>query len=541
MKQTSVIKHSVAGLAIGLMSSAQAATPVDANTASFSELKKQFTISSSKQLLSTSQDSLKILSNRQDLNKTTHVRMQQTYLGVPVMGGYAIAHIKNNAQKGFMGAGDSSVTMNGTVYSDLAADLAKPDANLFKNAKTALDIAKKNYAGKALSEEKSSVIVYVDDKNKAHWAYKVSFVVTPTDSIPKRPTFIMKAENNDVVVEWNDIKSATTQVQGIGYGGNKRVGEYQYGKDYVSLEITRDEDEQVCFMENKDVKVVDMDHGYSSYKKDPMTFKCGDEELIGADMYWTGYKADGYDEINGAYSPSNDAMYGGYVIKHMYHDWYGLQVLTNSDGSPMQLVMRVHYGSSYQNAFWDGKQMTFGDGGYMMYPLVSLGVGAHEVSHGFTEQNSDLAYYGQSGGMNEAFSDMAAQAAIYYSTGEPSWMVGERIMKESSGYEALRYMDMPSKDGISIDTAEDYYNGLDVHYSSGVYNRLFYLMANQEGWNTRKAFDVMVKANQDYWTPYSSFKKGACGILSAAEDLGYELDGIKDSLDKVKIDFEACS
>lgn len=206
----------------------------------------------------------------------------------------------------------------------------------------------------------------------------------------------------------------------------------------------------------------------------------------------------------------------------------------------MQLVMRVHYGQGYENAYWDGKQMTFGDGDTMMYPLVSLGVGGHEVSHGFTEQHSGLEYFGQSGGMNESFSDMAAQAAEYYSVGKNSWQIGPEIMKEDSGYDALRYMDKPSRDGMSIDVADDYYGGLDVHYSSGVYNHLFYILANQPNWNLRMAFDVMVKANMDYWTPYSTFDEGGCGMLSAAKDLGYNLDDIKKSLSEVTINYQSC-
>jgi pseudolysin len=207
----------------------------------------------------------------------------------------------------------------------------------------------------------------------------------------------------------------------------------------------------------------------------------------------------------------------------------------------MQLVMRVHYGDGYENAYWDGKQMTFGDGENMMYPLVSLGVGAHEISHGFTEQHSGLEYYGQSGGMNEAFSDMAAQAAEYYSAGKSSWQIGPEIMKEDSGYDALRYMDKPSRDGSSIDSADEYYGGLDVHYSSGVYNHLFYSLATQEGWNVRKAFDVMVKANMDYWTPYTDFEEGGCGVLSAAKDLDFSLDAVKTSLKAVNINYQSCA
>jgi len=61
-------------------------------------------------------------------------------------------------------------------------------------------------------------------------------------------------------------------------------------------------------------------------------------------------------------------------------------------------------------------------------------------------------------------------------------------LKRVAVYEALRYMDQPSRDGRSIDTVDQYVKGMDVHYSSGVYNRLYYLMSNQSGWDPHKAF-----------------------------------------------------
>lgn len=103
--------------------------------------------------------------------------------------------------------------------------------------------------------------------------------------------------------------------------------------------------------------------------------------------------------------------------------------------------------------------MLFGDGATMFYPLVSLDVAAHEVSHGFTEQNSGLIYRGQSGGMNEAFSDMAGEAAEFYMRGKNDFLIGYDIKKGSG---ALRYMDQPSRDGRSIDNASQYYNGIDA-------------------------------------------------------------------------------
>ena len=122
--------------------------------------------------------------------------------------------------------------------------------------------------------------------------------------------------------------------------------------------------------------------------------------------------------INGAYSPINDAHYFGGVIQNMYSSYTGGKALT------FQLVMRVHYSTSYENAFWNGSTMSFGDGATTFYPLVSVDVAGHEVSHGFTEQHSNLTYSGQSGGMNEAYSDMGGEATEYYWKGSNDFLVG---------------------------------------------------------------------------------------------------------------------
>jgi hypothetical protein len=161
--------------------------------------------------------------------------------------------------------------------------------------------------------------------------------------------------------------------------------------------------------------------------------------------------------------------------------------------------------------------MTFGDGANTFYPLVSLDVSSHEVSHGFTEQNSNLTYSGRSGGINEAYSDMAGEAAEHYMKGSADFLVGADIFKSNG---ALRYMANPPQDGRSIGNAADYYPGLDVHYSSGVYNKAFYTLAHTAGWTTPNAFRVFARANQLYWTPDIGFNAGACGVGTAATDLG---------------------
>lgn len=175
--------------------------------------------------------------------------------------------------------------------------------------------------------------------------------------------------------------------------------------------------------------------------------------------------------------------------------------------------------------------MTFGDGATTFYPLVSLDVTAHEVAHGFTEYNSGLIYSGQSGGINEAFSDMAGEAAEFYIYGTNDFKVGWDIFKSNR---PLRDMADPAKYG-SAAHLNDYYEGMDVHYSSGIFNKAFYHLATIDRWNTKLAFQVMANANLWYWKAGSTFKEAAEGVAQAAEDLGWNAEDVRHAFNLVGI------
>lgn len=98
--------------------------------------------------------------------------------------------------------------------------------------------------------------------------------------------------------------------------------------------------------------------------------------------------------------------------------------------------------------------MVFGDGDKALYPLTLVGIVAHEISHGFTQQHSNLIYVGQLGALNESFSDMAMQATQFFVNGESSWLIGERVGKQGP----IRYRYDPSLDGMSIGNANDWIN-----------------------------------------------------------------------------------
>ncbi|MGI2259523.1 M4 family metallopeptidase [Shewanella sp. GXUN23E] len=380
----------------------------------------------------------------------------------------------------------------------------------------------KAFPGSLTSGHKDVELVVLADGDAPRLAYRVSFLSENNNQI-SRPAGLVDANSGEIIRQWNELMTgkvnkgkpsgggggggSTTPFDATGPGGNAKIGQYYYGSDFGPLAVG--ESGGVCTMSNADVKTVDMAN--STRRGTVYSFTCPENT---------------YRAINGAYSPLNDAHYFGGVIFNMYKDWYNTAPLT------FQLEMRVHYGRNYENAFWDGRAMSFGDGASYFYPLVSLDVSAHEVSHGFTEQNSGLEYSAQSGGMNEAFSDMAGEAAEYYMRGSNDWLVGYDIFK---GNGALRYMDDPTRDGRSIGHASNYSSGMDVHYSSGVYNKAFYLLARKAGWDTHKAFDVFVLANQMYWSPTSNFNQGACGVESAAADYGYSVADVTAAFSSVGV------
>lgn len=180
---------------------------------------------------------------------------------------------------------------------------------------------------------------------------------------------------------------------------------------------------------------------------------------------------------------------------------YYKEVLSRNsiDDRKMNLILNVHYGTDYMNAFWDGDEMVFGDGDGNIFVSFtkSLDVVAHELAHGVTQFTADLEYQGQSGALNEHFSDVFGTAITQYAKGqepgEADWLIGDEIMGPELYGEALRSMSSP---GTAYDNSllgkdpqpdhmRDYYAGSDdnqgVHINSGIPNKAFYLVAMRIG------------------------------------------------------------
>ncbi|WP_394391749.1 M4 family metallopeptidase [Shewanella woodyi] len=352
-------------------------------------------------LLSATQgDTYEVAQSSTTASGDERARFQQLYHGVPVYGATVVA---------------SRSAMN-MFYDVVGSHVTKIDSDVISTVPSfSLDEAMELALGQGLTQEQvynveSQLYIWLDDKDQAHLAWLISYVDT-NGKIPSRPYQFIDAHSGEVLHFWDGM----TFAQGTGPGGNQRTGRYAFGAKYPAFEITGSGSS--CRLDSPNVETHDMNHQRSGGSIH--SFPCYENTSR---------------EVNGSYSALNDAHAFGQITFNMYRDWYNKAPITQ------KLKMRVHYDRNYENAFWDGRQMTFGDGQNTFHPLVGLGVVAHEVSHGFTQQNSNLAYENQSGGLNESFSDIAAAAASYYLEGSFSWQIGDKIKKGSG---AMRYMDNP--------------------------------------------------------------------------------------------------
>ena len=209
----------------------------------------------------------------------------------------------------------------------------------------------------------------------------------------------------------------------------------------------------------------------------------------------------------------------------------------NAAGAKM--ISSVHYSNNYVNAFWNGTQMVYGDGdGVNASNLAnSLDVTAHELTHAVTENESNLTYSGESGGLNESMSDVFGNVCEWFRDGQVvsanTWKVGEDVWTPGTAGDALRYMNDPMLDGASKDLWVSGVGNVDVHYSSGISNLAFYLLS-QGGSHPRgktstvvtgigiaKAAQIFYRANANILTSSSNFAAAKTATEQAAAQLGY--------------------
>ena len=391
-----------------------------------------------------------------DADGTTHVRMDRTYRGLPVLGGDLVVH--RGAQAGWRGV---SQTLDRAVRVS-----TKPAVSADRAAARALAPAKATRSIRGLEKAGAPRLVVDATSGTARLAWEVLSGGTQKDGTPSRLATYVDARTGAVIRREEQIQTVDGSGQSL-YSGTVPLQLTLSGSTYQLKDPTRG-----------NTYTTDMGNASDSLGCQYFGINCKTGTLFTSTDNLFGNGSTSSRESAGV-----DAQYGTNMTWDFYKSTYGRNgIFGNGSGS----YNRVHYGKNYVNAFWDGTKMTYGDGDGTNYgPLVSLDVAGHEMSHGVTENTAGLNYSGESGGLNEATSDIFGTMVEFYAANasDPGdYLIGEEFdLKNHVGF---RRMDNPASDGSSFNCWSPTVGSADVHYSSGVGNHFFYLLAEGSGAKT---------------------------------------------------------
>ncbi|WP_329257710.1 M4 family metallopeptidase [Streptomyces sp. NBC_01478] len=451
-----------------------------------------------------------------DADGTVHTRYERTYAGLPVLGGDLVVDTaKSGATERVIKATNATIAV-----ADLTPGVATATAE-----KQAVSRAKALGSTKSAADSARKVIWAASGKPVL--AYETVVGGLQDDGTPNELHVITDAATGKKLYEYQGIENAT------GTGNTQYSGA-------VSLTTTQS---------GTSYNLTDGDRGgHKTYNLNHGTSGTGTLFSQTSNTWGNG-------TTSNAATAGADAHYGAAETWDFYKNTFGRSGIKNNG---VGAYSRVHYGNSYVNAFWDDGCfcMTYGDGSGNADPLTAIDVAGHEMSHGVTSNTAGLNYSGESGGLNEATSDIFGTGVEFYannSTDVGDYLIGEKIDINGDGT-PLRYMDKPSKDGGSADSWYSGVGNLDVHYSSGIANHFFYLLSEGSGakvingvsYNSPtsdglpvtgigrdKALQIWYRALTTKFTSTTNYAAARTGTLAAAGELygttGAEYKAVQDA------------
>lgn len=423
----------------------------------------------------------------------TFYRLQQMYNNTPIFGFTQTVHIN---QQGVI-----------TAVSGVVAPNLDKDSNLKLtkkiSEKTALDtaIADLGFTPEFEVEPTSSLVVYVDNDNAAHYSYLINLNFLYPE--PGNWTYIIDAVTGDIHLSYNEIDTLTgTTVTGTG------VGVLGDQKSFYSL------------LSSSTYYLQDNTRGNGV-----LTYDARNRRVTPGYLW-----ADADNILNATY---DHAAVDAHYYAGKTYDYYNNVFGRNSfDDNGAQIISTVHYSRSYNNAFWNGYQMVYGDGdGTLMIELSGgIDVVAHELTHAVTDYTADLIYQYESGALNESMSDVFGTAVEFYDNRNPDWLIGEDIYTPLTAGDALRSMEDPTLYG-DPDHYSNLYTGTSdnggVHTNSGIMNKAAYLMSEGgthynvtvQGIGIDKMTAIFYRSLTQYLTASSNFSHMRSAAVQSATDL----------------------
>jgi Zn-dependent metalloprotease len=461
---------------------------------------------------------LKTLRVEKDEQSLTHTHVQQTLRGVPVFGGEAIVHLNPDSTL-------SDITDNFISY-------VRVETEPTITAKEAITIAVSQYGcGECLTATPEVDLWVLRRNGRDRLVYRVQMRREDGSADTAMPVYFIDAHTGSKVWSYDNLQSSGA-VTGTGnslYSGTRSITTYYKSvSPYIGY-----------YLEDITRKVGTYDNAHT----DNTTYLFND-----ADNVWNGsYQAIGVDAHFGA-----EKFIDYLKIKHGRSGlngsggpaWY-----TSMDGVTGLISLKVHVGVNLNKGYWNGQYVSFGDGDGTVYgPTATLDFVGHEMQHGVTQFTANLINSGESGALNESWSDVFGAMLERYVKGESAdtWKIFEQCWTPQIAGDAERYMDTPhsaSNKGLTADDDPDHYderylgtadNG-GIHVNSGIPNKVFYLVAkggthhrggSMTGIGADAAEKIWYKALTSYMTSNTTFAGARVATLNAAAAL-YGLGSIQ--------------
>lgn len=448
---------------------------------------------------------LKVKSTQKDKLGMTHVRFNQTVNGVNVEGSEVVVHFNKN---------NEVISANGRINQTVTETAVDTTASLSSDAalKTALSSVT---APEELTYEPTSELVVLPFEGENYTAYKVN--VNFMGDEPGNWFVFVDAKTGQVIDKYNGLMHADEQRT------QKGAGKGVHG-EHRELHITQVKEP------NAGTKFALADYSHENLGG-IITYDAKNDNSASNDTIHVGNSA----AFIGDY---DRALVDAHYNSEKVYDYFLNEHDRNSlDGEGMAIISRVHYGTNYNNASWNGRWMTYGDGDGVFMTSLSAGldVAAHEMTHGVITHSANLVYRNQSGALNESFADVFGALVD-----DSDWEMGEDIMApaaKADGVTVLRSLSNPNgvivsneqrraystNGGVYPDHMDEFYymptsvDGGGVHVNSSITNHAAYLIAQDIG--REKLGQIYYRALTVYLTPNSDFSDARRAVVQSAIDL----------------------
>ncbi len=447
-----------------------------------------------------------LLDNKTDDANQSHIRLAQTYKGIPIYGAEILLH----------GKGNEITHMNGAYAMELPVQQLTPSLEQSSAVNIAIESVKSITDFRNLSKTESLIMHY--DKPKStlviyqnhtkNIGYTLAWHIQIIPNLLETWDYYVDAHSGKVLHAFNHSCAAdgpkTTTVSDIN-SINRTINTYQVGSSYYMVDASKS-----------------MFNPGSVIPTNPM----------GA--IWT-MDAQNTAGLNFAQIVSNDnlnwstkavsAQYNASQVFDYFKNTHNHISLNNQGGNILSVInVTNNNGVPLDNSFWNGQMLLYGNGNTSFRALVgSLDLAAHEMTHGVIQSSANLEYDGQSGAINESMADIFGCMLD-----RTDWLMGEDVVKSTvfpSG--ALRNLQDPhngttqGNNGWQPNHMSEYYTGSNdnggVHLNSGILNRAYYLLATSI--SSSKAEKIYYRALTFYLTRYSQFSDLRYAVFQSASDL----------------------